>query len=42
MGEKAPFEDKTVTHGMCDKCAERLEQQEKIDKMERASRTKES
>lgn len=26
MGEKPPFEDKTVTHGMCDKCLERVGQ----------------
>ena len=24
MGEKAPFDDKSITHGICVECAERI------------------
>ncbi len=25
MGEKEPFDDKSITHGMCEKCADNME-----------------
>lgn len=40
IGEKEPLEDKTETHGICDKCAQEVEKKELNDKEEKMTKEK--